>query len=237
MRRLRSSCWHDLSYLKSHWQLLAITALVFALWHTPVVVPLKILVVFLHELSHVVAVWLTSGSVEQISLSPAQGGFAVTRGGSRFSILSAGYIGSLLMGVALLLAALRSTADRYVTALLGAMMLLITVLYVRDLFAIGFCVAAGLVLLGMARFLGHAANDLALRVIGLTSVIYVPFDIFDDTIARAGLPSDAHMLAADFGGPTILWGGLWLVISVTVILACLRHIRGSSSNFSLRPRP
>jgi len=225
-----------MTYLKSHWQLLAITALVFALWHTPVVVPLKILVVFLHELSHAVAAWLTGGSVEQISLSPAQGGFAVTRGGSRFAILSAGYLGSLVMGVALLLAALRSTADRYVTALLGIMMLVITILYVRDLFAAFFCVTAGLVLLGMARFLGHTANDLALRVIGLTSVIYVPFDIFDDTIARSGLPSDAHMLAAEFGGPTIVWGGLWLVVSITVILACLRHILDSSSNVSTHLR-
>lgn len=225
-----------MTYLKSHWQLLAITALVFALWHTPVVVPLKILVVFLHELSHAVAAWLTGGSVEQISLSPAQGGFAVTRGGSRFAILSAGYLGSLVMGVALLLAALRSTADRYVTALLGIMMLVITILYVRDLFAAFFCVTAGLVLLSMARFLGHTANDLALRVIGLTSVIYVPFDIFDDTIARSGLPSDAHMLAAEFGGPTIVWGGLWLLVSITVILACLRHVLGSSSNVSTHLR-
>ena len=62
---------HPMTYLKSHWQLLAIIAVVFALWQTPVVVPLKILVVFLHELSHAVAAWLTGGSVEQISISPA----------------------------------------------------------------------------------------------------------------------------------------------------------------------
>lgn len=226
-----------MTYIKSHWQLLTITVLVFALWHTPVVVPLKILVVFLHELSHAVAAWLTGGSVEQISLSPAQGGFAVTRGGSRFAILSAGYLGSLVMGVLLLLAALRSTADRYVTAFLGAIMLLITVLYVRDLFAVGFCVAGGIVLLGMARFLSHSTNDLALRVIGLTSVIYVPFDIFDDTIARAGMPSDAYMLAAEFGGTTMLWGGLWLLLSFLVIAVSFRRILGSGSNISLPPRP
>lgn len=228
---------HPMTYLKAHWQLLAIIAVVFALWHTPVVVPLKILVVFLHELSHAVAAWLTGGSVEQISISPEQGGFAITRGGSRFAILSAGYLGSLVMGAVLLMLALRSTADRFVTAALGAVMLLVTVLYVRDLFAALFCVTAGLILLAMARFLGHAANDMVLRVIGLTSLIYVPYDIFDDTIARSSQPSDAHMLAQEFGGATLMWGGLWLFLSTAVIYWCLRRILGTSSNLPFPKHP
>lgn len=228
---------HSMTYLKAHWQLLAIIAVVFALWHTPVVVPLKILVVFLHELSHAVAAWLTGGSVEQISISPEQGGFAITRGGNRFAILSAGYLGSLVMGAALLLLALRSTADRYVTAVLGATMLLVTVLYVRDLFAALFCVTVGLFLLTTARFLGHAANDMLLRVIGLTSLIYVPYDIFDDTIARSSQPSDAHMLAQEFGGATLMWGGLWLFLSAGVIYWCLLRILGTSSNLPFPKHP
>jgi hypothetical protein len=215
---------------------LAITAAVFALWHTPVVVPLKILVVFLHEMSHAAAAWLTGGSVEQISVSPRQGGFAITRGGNRFAILSAGYLGSLLMGVALLLAALRGTADRAIIALLGASLLLVTALYVRDLFAAAFCGVAGVLLLLMARHLGHRVNDLMLRVIGLTSIIYVPYDIFEDTIARAGLPSDARMLAQEFGGTTVMWGALWLVISLAVIFACARRILGTDSNIELYDR-
>jgi len=67
-------------------------------------------------------------------------------------------------------------------------------------------------------------------VIGLTSMIYVPYDIFSDTIARPGLPSDAHMLADEFGGATVLWGGAWLVISVVMIGYALRRGLGPSSN-------
>jgi hypothetical protein len=213
-----------MTYFKSHWHLLALSALIFALWQTPVLVPLKILVVFLHELSHAIAAWLTGGSVERISLSAQQGGYAVTRGGNLFAILSAGYLGSLVLGAALLMVSLRSRADRAVVALLGGVMLLVTLLYVRDLFAVAFCAGAGLALLALARFLGHAANDLALRVIGLTSLIYVPYDIFDDTIARAGQRSDAYMLATAFGGPTVLWGLIWLALSLCVIIWCLRRI-------------
>lgn len=217
-------------FISSHWQLLALTALIFALWHTRVVVPLKILIVFLHEFAHAAAAWVTGGSVEQISLSPDQGGFTIARGGNRFAILSSGYLGSLLIGAVLLMLALRSNADRWVTGALGLILLLVTVFYVRDLFAATFCIATGAALLGMARFLGHAPNDMALRVIGLGSLIYVPFDIFDDTTARAGLPSDAHMLGAEFGGPTVLWGALWLALSLAVILTCLRHNLGADTN-------
>jgi len=41
-----------MAQLRGHWQLIALVAAVFALWQTPVIIPLKILIVFLHELSH-----------------------------------------------------------------------------------------------------------------------------------------------------------------------------------------
>lgn len=220
--------------VKGHWQLFAITGLVFALWQTPVVVPLKILVVFLHELSHGLAAVLSGGSIETISLSPRQGGFAITRGGNLFLIQSAGYVGSLLIGVALLLVALRTRADRAVMAGCGVVTLIVAALYVRDLFALAFCAGSGAAMLAAARYLGHNVNDLALRVIGLASMIYVPYDIFSDTIARSSLRSDAFMLAQRVGGTAAIWGGIWLVISLGVIALCVRYGIGRSSNVEWR---
>ncbi len=218
------------TYLRGHWQLLALTALVFALWSTPVVVPLKILVVYLHELSHGAAAILTGGQIEQINVSPQIGGFAVTRGGSRFAILTAGYLGSLLIGVGLLIAALKGPADRWIVAGLGAVTLLVTVLYMRDIFTIAFGCLTGAAMLACGRWLSHAVNDLALRVIGLSSMIYVPYDIYDDTIRRPHLRSDARMLAEEFGGTTMLWGALWLLVSLLVIGWALRAGLGRYSN-------
>jgi hypothetical protein len=220
--------------LKSHWQLLALLALVFAFWQTPVVLPLKILVVFLHELSHGLAALLTGGEIVELSLSPQQGGHAVTRGGSRFLILSAGYLGSLVLGVALLAIALRTKADRAAMMVCGVIMLGVTLLYIRDLFPLMFCTLSGIAMCAMARFLPNQINDMALRVIGLSSVIYVPYDIFDDTIRRSNLQSDAYMLAEHVGGPTIFWGGLWLILSLGVILFCLRFTLAHSSNLDWR---
>ncbi|WP_224815424.1 M50 family metallopeptidase [Hasllibacter sp. MH4015] len=226
-----------MTFFKGHWQLIALTALVFALWNTPIVVPLKILVVFLHELAHGLAAILTDGSIESISLSPRQGGVAYTRGGSRFLILTAGYLGSLLLGVGLLWAALRTRADTLIMAGCGIVMLLVTVLYIRELFPLAFCIATGAAMLASARYLSEEINDLALRVIGLTSIIYVPYDIFSDTISRSFLQSDARMLAEEFGGTTMLWGGLWLIISLIVIGLCIRALaRAPDSNISFRSR-
>lgn len=216
--------------LKGHWQLLLITLVVFALWRTPVVVPLKILVVFLHEVSHGIAAVLTGGTIDTISISAQQGGHAITRGGNGFLILSAGYVGSLLLGVLLLLAALKTNADRALMGLFGVVTLLVTALYVRDLFALAFCTVTGAAMLAVAWFLSRQVNDFVLRVIGLTSALYVPYDIFSDTIARSGLRSDAYMLAEQYGGPTMFWGGLWLVLSIGVIGFCLRFAFGANSN-------
>jgi hypothetical protein len=230
---LSVACGQHMKILKGHWQLILITLVVFALWRTPLVFPLKILVIFLHELSHGLAAVVTGGSIEAISLSVQEGGHAITRGGNGFIILSAGYLGSLLLGVMLLLIGLKTHADRTALGLFGLITLLVTALYIRDIFPLIFCTITGLAMLATAWFLNRPINDFVLRVIGLTSMIYVPYDIFDDTIARSGLRSDAYMLAEQFGGPTIFWGGLWLVISLAVIAFSVRYAFGSNSNLRI----
>ena len=196
--------------------------------------PLKILVVFLHEFSHAAATVMTGGEVVSLSVNPSQGGMVWSRGGNRFLTLTAGYLGSLLIGVGLLMTALRTSADRVVVAGLGVLTLVVAALYIRSGFTLSFAVATGAGMLIIAYKFGHGINDLLLRVIGLSSMIYVPYDIFSDTIARSSERSDAYMLAAEFGGATVLWGGLWLIVSLGVIGLCLRYGLGRDSNIALR---
>lgn len=219
-----------MTWLRGHWQIIALTAAVFALWSTPIVIPLKLLVVVFHELSHAAAAILTGGRVESFSVNFQQGGEVWTRGGSRFLTLSAGYLGSLGIGAGLLLAALRWRADRVVLGALGVVLLAVLVLYVRDIAAVVIMAGTGAALLAAARFLPVVACDLLLRIIGLSSLIYVPYDIFDDTLRRASLRSDARMLAEEVGGTTMMWGAAWLVISLVVIWYCIRHGLGRDSN-------
>ncbi|OED47108.1 hypothetical protein AB838_17675 [Rhodobacteraceae bacterium (ex Bugula neritina AB1)] len=221
-------------FLKGHWQLLCLTLAIAALWQTPALLPLRILTVFLHELSHATATLLTGGEVVSLSINPYEGGMVVSRGGSRFLGLSAGYTGSLLIGSALFIIALRTDWDRKVLALFGAITLAVAVFYVRDMFALGFTLAAAALMLAASRYLSLNINDMILRLIGVSSMIYAPLDIWDDTIARSDLQSDARMLAEEFGGATMLWGGIWLAISLGVIWFTLRHGLGRTSNIPLR---
>jgi hypothetical protein len=208
--------------MKQLWPTLLIVAGVFLLWNTPVMIPLKILIVFFHELSHGLAAVLTGGSIESISISPQQGGLTTTRGGWGGVITSAGYLGSLLIGVGLFLAALASRADKLIMGALGATLLVVAVLYMREWFALGFTVATGAAMLASARFLPETANDAALRVLGMVSMGYVPFDILSDTILRANLRSDAYTLSTQTGLPTMLWGVIWLLISLLVVWKVIR---------------
>ena len=93
--------------------LLVLMAGVVLFWNTWAVYPLKILVVFFHELSHGLAAWITGGSIERIELVAQQGGLCVTRGGSTFLTLSAGYLGSLFWGGLILVVAARTRHDTF----------------------------------------------------------------------------------------------------------------------------
>jgi hypothetical protein len=182
--------------IKDHWQLGLITLIIFLLWNHPVSAPVKIFVVFLHELSHALATWLTGGKVLELTLSARQGGSVLSQGGNGFLIASTGYLGSLLLGSALF--------------------------FIRTPFTIAFCLAGGVAFLVSSKFLPREFNDFCLRLIGLTSLVYVPFDIFSDTVQRSYLRSDARIIAETYGGSTLFWGGLWLLVSFIFIYAVLR---------------
>jgi len=194
------------------------------LWYTPVVYPLKIFVVLLHELSHAVALWVTGGTVESISLDPRQGGLTLGRGGNAFLTLSAGYLGSLAFGGLLVMGAgsrrIRSSA---LLAGVGGAVLLLTLLYIRGGFGIAYGLAAGLALLAGARYLSAVWAARLIMALGLTSVGYAILDIKSDILDRPGLQSDAAMLAELTGVPTVAWGILWIVIAICAAVWLFRH--------------
>lgn len=189
---------------------------------TPWTAPLEILVVFFHESAHALMTLLTGGKVVSMQVTVERGGEVLSAGGNRFLTLSAGYLGSLVIGAGLLVASMRSRHDQIILAVVASFMALATVLFMRNLFGLAYGLGMALLLLGIARFLPAMASDYALRLIGVMSLLYVPRDIFSDTIQRSHLRSDARMLAEEFGGGTWLWGGLWLILSVAIAVYAVR---------------
>jgi hypothetical protein len=188
------------------------------LWPTPVVYPIKIFVVLLHEVSHGLAAVATGGAIQRIELSPNEGGLTIALGGSPFFMLSAGYLGSLMWGLLLILAAgARPHSLRWVLGALGVFVLGMALLFVRGWFGWIFAVVAGAALLFGAQRLRPDLQRIVLTGLGVTSAMYALLDIRSDILSRPELRSDAHMLSELTGIPTPIWGILWIGIG---LVAC-----------------
>ncbi len=203
--------------LLSHTVLLIIVlGALFFLWNTRIIYPLKLLTVFFHESSHAIMTVATGGDVIELEVNQFQGGHVISRGGNRFLTLSAGYLGSLLWGALIYLIAAKTRKDKQAMFILGCIMIIIALMVVRNTFGFFFAVGTGLVLIVLGIRAPEKINDVILRVIGLASMVYVPLDIFSDTISRSHLMSDARMLAQEFGGFTMMWGALWIALSLII---------------------
>lgn len=216
--------------LRNHWQLIVLFTLVMVLWNGPQMVPLKLLVVFFHEFSHALMTWGTGGSVVDFTVSANISGEVLSRGGSRFLILQAGYLGSLAIGAFLFVLAVRTDLDRWITGVMGVLMVMIALLYVSADFSTFFALGTGAALIALAWFAPVRVNDLILRIIGLASMVSVPRSLWNHTIQFPELQSDAHMLSDEYGLPVLIWGVIWLAISAAIIFASLyKGLRGNSN--------
>jgi hypothetical protein len=206
---------------------LLLAAVVYAFWSTVFVWPLRVFVVLLHEVSHGLAAVLTGGRIVSIELSPLEGGLCTTLGGWPFVIASAGYLGSALFGAFFLVLGFRGRprTHRTVTAVLGAALVLLTLVYVRSAFGIVYGLVAGALLLAVARWLPEGASSFVLRLLGVTSLLYAPWDITSDLILRSVPASDAGALARMTGIPALAWGVLWLAASLAIAWRALKGVR------------
>lgn len=172
-------------------------------WDSPVMMPLRLLVVLFHEGAHAAAAWATGGEVVEIALRLEESGHTLYRGGWPLVVLNAGYLGSLALGLGLLFASRGPAKGVCVVAglLMGALMywmpLSAGMLYTLT-------TAAGLVVVGWRGT--PAGCGWLLRALGVFSVLYALVDVQAD--AGRG---DAALLATATGVPALLWTGLWLV--------------------------
>jgi len=206
--------------------LLAAVVVAMAFWRSPILFPLRILVVLFHETGHAAAALATGGSVVDIAVSADEGGVARTVGGWPFVVLNAGYLGSLAAGALLLVLSRRPRASRAVVASLGLLVLAVAVLYVRPLLSFGFAygLLAGFALLALGRWAPPVAAWQVLRLTGVFSVLYALLDVRDDVLLGAAGPSDARMLAEMTHVPAIVWGVLWIAAGCLLIWRLRRRI-------------
>ena len=117
--------------------------------------PFQLFGTFIHEVGHAVAVILTGGTVESLVVNPDTSGYVKSMGGSRAIVASAGYLGSVLVGAALLFAGRKRQWARPTLIAAGVATLLATAAfsgYGKPLIAfVAFFLGVSLIAYGHAR--------------------------------------------------------------------------------------
>jgi hypothetical protein len=185
---------------------------------------LRVFVVFLHEISHGVAAVLTGGRIVAIGLTFDEGGACITEGGSRFLILNAGYLGSLFWGALFLVLSSRTPWSREITGFVGAFVLGATLLFVRSLFGFVYGLLTGAALILAALKLPRDVADDLLQTIGVVSCLYAVWDVGSDVLTRDAPGSDASALGLITGIPGVVWGALWIALSLVVMFFAVRLV-------------
>jgi len=188
------------------------------LWHVPylnfIIYPFKLLTVGFHEMSHAFAGVLTCAHIHSIELDPDEGGATRMSGGIAWITLPAGYLGSSLIGAALIACGFDTNASK-VASLVLAVFFIFTLWWARR------NLLTWVLLLGMSGLIvlfwflkgGDVLRYLVL-FIGVMSCLYALWDVIDDTIARKVNASDASAFAKICGCfPSQVWGAIWLAIA------------------------
>uniref|UniRef100_A0A803MID4 Peptidase M50B-like protein n=1 Tax=Chenopodium quinoa TaxID=63459 RepID=A0A803MID4_CHEQI len=193
------------------------TVVILALWRTVLLMPFKLVTVFLHEASHAIACKLTCGHVEEMQVHANEGGMTTTRGGVYWFILPAGYLGSSFWGMALILASKNLLTARIAAGCL-ALALFIVLFVAKNWTLRGLCVGF-IIVLAVIWVLQETTKIHILRYmimfIGIMNSLFSVYDIYGDLISRREHTSDAEKFAEEC--PCFCngvgWGIIWGIIS------------------------
>jgi hypothetical protein len=179
--------------------LLAMSAIVMVFfWHHPFIMPLKVFVVFLHELSHAIGALFTGGKIEFISINWDESGFTRTRGGNFLAITSAGYLGSILIGSMMLRTAIIARSEKIVSVFIGAVLIIFPLIIVQKLsqsvFIMGIVWGLAFITSGLLSVL---FSRLILFVMGGLTSLYSVYDL-GDFFRGDILKTDAGIIAGHY---------------------------------------
>jgi hypothetical protein len=203
------------------------------LWFAPyaevIVYPVRLFVTLVHESAHALAAVMTGGSVAYIQIQPDGSGVTATRGGLVPLISSAGYVGTVLYGSALLL---WCRDPRRAKTALGATALgvtAVTLAFIRPVIGFGF--AAGVTasaLFGALFWITSArAAQFLVGFLAVQSCLNALFDLkalFALSIAGEA-HTDARAMQELTRVPALVWALLWSGVSLVVLVLIARAYR------------
>lgn len=241
--------------------LLLAAAISIALWFIPYAeilsYPFRIFVTFIHEGGHAIAALLTGNSVQSLSVAMNGSGETYTTQGGWFSqmfVSSAGYLGAMTFGALLLVLIRRAVAARIVLLGSAAIVLALTVIFgvVKPLFGgawlslsgLPFTLFAGVLLsiglFAVARFASARVATFVVSLLAVQCVLNALLDLktvfFLSSPFAATVPTDAVNMYNATGVPAIFWAGLWIALSVLILLVAIRqYVASRQKSFAGMP--
>lgn len=183
-------------------------------WLTPVLYPLKIFVVFIHETFHALVTVLTGGRVISMVVTPWESGYVQHIGGNSFLIAAAGYVGSALFGGALLILSVRDKWAPYVFGGLALLFGIVTLWFVRNPFGIVFGLSTAFIF-ALLYWKPLPGTHYFIDILAVMSSLYALYDLTDFLVI--GSRTDAVILAELTHIPAFIWALLWSAVSVMVV--------------------
>jgi Peptidase M50B-like len=173
---------------------IAFFALSVALGKSILLKPMRLMTVFIHEMSHALACWLTCGSVLQLEVHENEGGVTRYVGGCRCLIIPAGYIGASFFGMLfVILSGGRKTAT--FAAAMFTFALLISLCYRPNrtlvYLCLGYAIFTSLFIYVEWKLYSPIIQFLILFY-GVVTSSFALSDIYNDTILRSVQGSDAY---------------------------------------------
>jgi hypothetical protein len=211
--------------------LVGASAATLLLWYLPLVgvlvYPLRLFVTFVHELGHALGALVTFGMPHEILVHWDGSGLTMWSGGVRLVAQAAGYVGTPLVGAALLLLAARRRTVRPALLAVGGVLVAATLLLAGNLLAWVAGLAFGAVLIALGLKAGPRAARFWLSFLAVQCMLNAVADLKTLFVFSAGHPeiaTDAQLMAEATGGlvPAIVWTVLWSALALAVLAGTLR---------------
>ena len=189
--------------------------------------PLLLLSTLVHELGHGLAAVFVGGDFVSLEMFADGSGVAATAhsGGrtARAFISAGGLVGPAIVAGGLFVAARTERRARLVLGVLAGVLVMATVLVVRNLFGVAYVLLLSGLLAAVVRFgsawIAHLV--LVLLAVQLSASVFSRGDYLFTPVARTGagnMPSDVALIADALLLPYWFWGGLCGLFSVAVLL-------------------
>lgn len=180
--------------------IIAISVVLILYWNSPYLYPLKLIVVYLHEISHALGVIITGGRLENIQIFLNESGYVQAQGGNFFIIAIAGYIGSIFWGSLMLYASLTGKQSQIISVLISSLLFFFSLypaLHFHNPINTFPAVAGsitGLTLI-ITSFISERINRVILFFFGSLTSLYGVYDLNDFFSGRI-METDAGILAS-----------------------------------------